>query len=174
MGRSGTGRKSDGISAGGAWPTVATLAAEPHAPGWMQDASRYAYRIGNDLDLDEVIGVYRRSTLAERRPVDDRERMAQMLRGANLVVTAWDGDKMVGIARSLSDFAHATYLADLAVDTDYQRGGIGRALIQRTRLAGGRASVFLFAAPKAAAYYPHIGFTPGSGWMLHETDEMTY
>jgi GNAT superfamily N-acetyltransferase len=174
MGRGRAGRKSDGISAEGAGLAVATVTPEQHALGWMQDASRYTYRLGNDLDLDEVIGVYRRSTLGERRPVDDRERMAQMLRGANLVVTAWDGPKMVGIARSLSDFAHATYLADLAVDADYQRAGVGRALIQRTRLAGGRASVFLFAAPKAAAYYPHIGFSPGSGWILHETDEMTY
>jgi GNAT superfamily N-acetyltransferase len=137
----------------------------------MGDASRLAYRIGNDLDLDEVIDVYRRSTLAERRPVEDRERMAQMLRGANLVVTAWHAGRLVGIARSLSDFAYATYLADLAVDTDYQRGGIGRELIQRTRRAGGRANVFLFAAPKAAQYYPHIGFSAGSGWILHETDD---
>ena len=137
----------------------------------MRGGTDLTYRIGNDLDLDEVIRVYRRSTLAERRPVDDRERMAQMLRGANLVVTAWDGDRMVGVARSLSDFAYATYLADLAVDTDYQRGGIGRELIARTRHAGGRANIFLFAAPKAAQYYPHIGFSAGSGWILHEKDD---
>jgi hypothetical protein len=73
------------------------------------------YRLGNDLDLDQVIKLYRASTLGERRPVDDRGRMAAMLRHANLVVTAWDGDLLVGIARSLSDFAFCTYLSDLAV-----------------------------------------------------------
>ena len=65
------------------------------------------YRIGNDLNLDAVIDLYRASTLGERRPVDDPERMAAMLRNANLVVTAWDGELLVGIARSLTDFTYA-------------------------------------------------------------------
>jgi len=68
------------------------------------------YRIGNDLDLDAVIELYRASTLGERRPVDDRERMKQMLQNANLVVTAWDGDLLAGIARSLSDFSRTKSL----------------------------------------------------------------
>jgi predicted N-acetyltransferase YhbS len=130
------------------------------------------YRLGNELDLDQVIDVYRRSTLGERRPVDDRDRMRQMLERANLVVTAWDGDRLVGIARSLSDFCYATYLSDLAVDVEYQRRGIGRELMQRTQRAGGRATVFLFAAPKAVDYYPRVGFSQGSGWMLGADDEL--
>jgi ribosomal protein S18 acetylase RimI-like enzyme len=130
------------------------------------------YRTGNDLDLDQVIGVYRSSTLGARRPVDERERMGQMLRQANLVVTAWDGDRLVGIARSLSDFCWCTYLADLAVDVAYQRQGIGRELIERTRREGGRATVLLFAAPAAEPYYPRIGFRPGSGWMIGEKDPL--
>src|SRR5262245_38316707 len=73
------------------------------------------YRLGNDLDLDTVIDLYRDSTLGLRRPVDDRPRMKQMLERANLVVSAWDSDLMVGISRSLSDFCYATYLSDLAV-----------------------------------------------------------
>jgi ribosomal protein S18 acetylase RimI-like enzyme len=126
------------------------------------------YRLGNDLDLDEVIDVYRRSTLGERRPVDDRARMKQMLERANLVISAWDGARarMVGIARSISDFAFCTYLSDIAVDVAYQRRGIGRELMRRTQAEGGQATVFLFAAPKAVDYYPHVGFTAGSGWML--------
>jgi predicted N-acetyltransferase YhbS len=130
------------------------------------------YRLGNDLDLDEVIDVYRRSTLGERRPVDDRERMRQMLERANLVVTAWDGARLVGIARSLSDFCYATYLSDLAVDVEYQRGGIGRELMRRTQEAGGQATVFLFAAPKAVDYYPRVGFSQGSGWLLRSDDRL--
>lgn len=131
-----------------------------------------AYRTGNDLDLDQVIALYRSSTLGERRPVDDRERMRQMLERANLVVTAWDGDRLVGIARSLSDFAYCTYLSDLAVDLAYQRKGIGKELMRRTQALGGRATVLLFAAPAAVDYYPKVGFTAGSGWMLRETDRL--
>lgn len=125
------------------------------------------YRLGNDLDLDEVIDVYRQSGLGQRRPVDDRERMATMLAGANLVVSAWDGDRMVGLARSLSDFSYVTYLADLAVRRSHQHRGIGRELIARTRAAGGRqVIVVLLAAPAATSYYPRVGFARhDSAWV---------
>jgi predicted N-acetyltransferase YhbS len=131
-----------------------------------------SYRVGNDLDLDEFIDVYRDSTLGERRPIDDRDRMRQMLERANLVVTAWDEDRLVGIARSVSDFCYATYLSDIAVRLAYQRQGIGRELMRVTQKEGGKASVFLFAAPKAVEYYPRVGFTAGSGWMLHEGEAL--
>ncbi len=125
------------------------------------------YRTGNDLDLDAVIELYRASTLGERRPVDDRERMQQMLANANLVVTAWDGELLVGIARSVSDFSYCTYLSDLAVRTSHQRHGIGRELIRRTREQSGAATIILLAAPKAVDYYPRIGFTHHpQAWML--------
>jgi len=125
------------------------------------------YRTGNNLDLDAVLELYRASTLGERRPVDDSERMGLMLRNANLVVTAWDGELMVGIARSLSDFAFCTYLSDLAVRLSHQRQGIGRELVNRTRDLGGAATIILLAAPKAVDYYPRIGFTQHpQAWLL--------
>jgi ribosomal protein S18 acetylase RimI-like enzyme len=125
-----------------------------------------SYRLGNDLDLDAVIDVYRSSTLGARRPIDDRDTMAKMIQAANLVVTAWDGDTLVGVSRSLSDFCFCTYLSDLAVRLEYQRRGIGKELIRRTQKAGRSATVFLFAAPNAVEYYEHVGFTAGSGWYL--------
>jgi GNAT superfamily N-acetyltransferase len=131
-----------------------------------------AYRQGNNLNLDDVIALYRHSTLGERRPVDDRERMAAMLRNANLVVTAWDGDRLVGISRALTDFAYATYLSDLAVHLDYQRQGIGKELIRQTQAACGPLTrLILLAAPAAEPYYPHIGFTHHpQAWMLNPGD----
>ncbi|MBL8178033.1 MAG: GNAT family N-acetyltransferase [Bryobacterales bacterium] len=125
------------------------------------------YRTGNNLDIDQVIEMYVASTLGERRPVDDRQRMAEMIRNANLVITAWDGDLLAGISRSLTDFAYATYLSDLAVRESHQRLGIGKELMRRTQAAAPRASLILLAAPKAVDYYPHVGFTRhNSAWML--------
>lgn len=132
------------------------------------------YRPGNDLNLDEVIELYAASTLGERRPINDRERMAAMLKNANLVVTAWDANLLVGISRALSDFSYATYLSDLAVRLSHQRRGIGKELIRQTQTAGGRqARVILLSAPAATDYYPHIGFTHHpSAWMLLGDDEV--
>ena len=125
------------------------------------------YRIGNDLQLDDIIDLYHASTLGERRPLADRERMAAMLRNANLVVTAWDGALLVGIARSFSDFSYATYLSDLVVRDSHQRAGIGKELIRRTQRAAPQAILILLSAPAAVDYYPHVGFTQHtSAWYL--------
>ena len=126
------------------------------------------YRVGNQLDLDQVIELYRSSTLGERRPVDDRERMGAMLAHANLVITAWDGDVLAGISRSVTDFSYATYLSDLAVRLSHQRHGIGKELMRITqRESGPKTTVILLAAPKAVDYYPHAGFTQhNSAWIL--------
>jgi predicted N-acetyltransferase YhbS len=128
------------------------------------------YREGNDLDLQNMIELYEASTLGERRPVSERERMAAMLRHANIVITAWDGDLLVGISRALSDFSFVTYLSDLAVRVSHQRSGIGKELIRRTQVAGGpQAKIILLAAPAAAEYYGRIGFKHQSrAWLLDE------
>lgn len=133
------------------------------------------YRPGNDLDLDTVIELYHASTLGERRPAGDRERMARMLAEANLVVTAWDADLLVGISRSLTDFAYCCYLSDLAVRVSHQRQGIGRELIRQTQLQlHPEAKIILLAAPGAADYYPRIGFTHHPrAWTLGASDPLT-
>lgn len=117
------------------------------------------YRRDAPLDLDRFIALYRASTLAERRPADDREVMRQMMENASLTITAWDGDELVGIARTLTDFGHAAYLADLAVAQTHQKRGIGLRLVEETRAAlGPKCMLVLLAAPAANNYYPRIGF----------------
>ncbi|WP_458246942.1 GNAT family N-acetyltransferase [Streptomyces sp. MAI_2237] len=121
------------------------------------------------LDLEEVLQVYRSSGLGERRPIEDRDRMEAMIRGANLFLVARDADgTLIGIARSVSDFSYVTYLSDIAVAGTQQRSGIGRALIDATRKEAPTAKIVLLSAPAAAAYYPHIGFTQHpSAWVLN-------
>ncbi len=131
-----------------------------------------AYRTGKNLDLDEVVALYKASTLGERRPVDDRSRMTAMLEHANLIISAWDNASLVGIARTLTDFLYVGYMSDLAVHKEYQRRGIGVELIRRTRARmGPDARIVLLAAPAAADYYPKIGFTRHhSAWTLGARD----
>jgi predicted N-acetyltransferase YhbS len=127
------------------------------------------YRLEPSLDVDEFIDVLRRSTLAERRPVEDRETMAGMLENATVIVVARDeSGRLVGVSRAISDRHYCTYLSDLAVDVAYQRRGIGRQLIRRTHEAAGlHTTLILLAAPQARTYYPHIGMRPHeSCWTL--------
>ena len=108
------------------------------------------------LGADDYIDIVRKSGLV--RPVDDRGRVERMLAHANLIVTARQGGRLVGFARSLTDFCFCCYLSDLAVDRDCQAQGIGRRLIEETRIAAGGPSttVLLLSAPGAMTFYQGI------------------
>jgi ribosomal protein S18 acetylase RimI-like enzyme len=116
------------------------------------------YALEPDLAAEEFRAVLIASTLGARRPVGDLPRLDKMLRQADIVATARDGRRLVGIARAVTDFSYCCYLSDLAVDVAYQRQGIGRRLIAETRrTAGEQSNLILVAAPGAETYYPRIG-----------------
>jgi ribosomal protein S18 acetylase RimI-like enzyme len=117
------------------------------------------YKIEHKLSVDEFKEVLVNSTLGERRPINEPDRLTKMLEYGNLIITARDNGKLVGISRSLTDFMFCTYLSDLAVDKDYQKQGIGKELIRQTKLNAPKAKLILLAAPEAIPYYPKIGMT---------------
>lgn len=115
-----------------------------------------AYQVEKDLSVVEFRDVLARSTLGERRPIDDYERLEKMCKNADIMLTARFEGKLIGIARSISDFAFATYLSDLAVDVEFQKLGIGKKLIAETKkLVQGK--LILLSAPATIEYYPKIG-----------------
>src|SRR5262245_57733580 len=104
------------------------------------------YRSDRAISSEEFIDVLKRSTLDRRRPVDDLNRIEAMLAHGNILITAWDGDLLVGVSRALSDFSFCCYLSDLAVDQSYQKQGIGKRLIEEThKVAGDNAMLLLLA-----------------------------
>ncbi|MDI3328110.1 MAG: GNAT family N-acetyltransferase [Alicyclobacillaceae bacterium] len=124
------------------------------------------YRLNAPVTATEVADLFIRSGI--NRPSRDRERIQKMIDRANLIITAWDGEKLVGIARSLTDFCYCCYLSDLAVDKAYQRTGIGRELIRQTRAQlSEEVSLILLSAPAAMSYYPRIGFEKAeNAWII--------
>jgi len=126
------------------------------------------FRDNAAISVDAAIDLYRRSTLGERRPIDRPDIFEGMLNNASLTISAWDRDRLVGLARSLTDLTYVAYLADLAVDTEYQRQGIGQQLITETRQRlGAECMIVLLAAPQANDYYPRLGFEHNPrAWIL--------
>jgi GNAT superfamily N-acetyltransferase len=119
------------------------------------------YQQESRFELDEMLSVYRASGI--NRPIDDPARMAVMLASANLLVTARDAGKLVGLARCLSDKAYVVYICDLLVDKSYQQRGIGKALLAAVQYATGpQVQQLLRSAPAAMRYYPQQGFEPVS------------
>jgi len=115
------------------------------------------YQTDRKISAEQFIDLLVRSTLAERRPVNDKGKIEKMLTHGNILITAWHHDLLVGVSRALSDFSFCCYLSDLAVDAAYQHKGIGKELIRLTHKVAGDTSLVLLAAPKAAEYYPKIG-----------------
>ena len=132
------------------------------------------YAVEPDLTVPEFCDVLHRSTLSERRPVDDEACLAGMLKHADVIVTARAQDGLlIGVSRAISDFHYCTYLSDIAVDEAWLRRGIGRELIRRTHEAAGlKSTLILLSAPAARSYYPRIGMqshdscwlTPGQSY----------
>jgi len=130
------------------------------------------YKVNEPITVDQFMELLDESTLGERRPVQDRECMEGMVANSNLTVTAWDEGKLVGVARSMTDFHYACYLSDLAVRKAYQKSGIGKRLqIVTQQQLGPRCRLILIAAPAANAYYEHIGFTNNPRCWVLERDE---
>ena len=128
------------------------------------------YKVNQLISSDQFIELLMRSGLAERRPIDDLECMAGMVINSNLLVTAWHGERLVGVARSMTDFHYACYLSDLAVDKHFQRQGIGKALITETqKQLEPQCKLILISAPDANEYYPSLGFVNNPRcWVLEQ------
>ena len=111
------------------------------------------------ISVESYVDLISSTSLKDRRPLNDYDRIEQMLKKASLTVTAWDGNELVGIARSVTDFAYCCYVSDLAVRGKYQKKGIGKKLLQITKdNIHNNAKIILLAAPQSEEYYPHIGF----------------
>ena len=124
------------------------------------------YIEGPDISAQAFAELFRSAGL--RRPVDELPRLEAMLRNANLVIGAFSGGRLVGIARAVTDFSYCCYLSDLAVAQSHQRQGIGSELVRRVRARIGEGTMLLLlSTPDAMTFYPTIGFEPvTNAWMI--------
>jgi predicted N-acetyltransferase YhbS len=127
------------------------------------------YKLDITPATEAIIDLYKSSGI--NRPTTDKERIAKMYANSNLIVTAWDNDKLVGISRSLTDFCYCCYLSDLAVREDYKNTGIGKKLIALTKeKIGEQAMLLLLSAPTAMDYYPKVNFQKvDNGFIIKRT-----
>ncbi len=125
------------------------------------------YELKNSLSSSDFIDILKRSTLAKRRPIDDEMCIEGMLKHADIIVLAKDDEKIVGVARAVTDFSYACYLSDLAVDIAYQKRGIGQGLIDKVQEQLLKScKIILLSAPDAREYYPKVGFIQhSSAWV---------
>jgi ribosomal protein S18 acetylase RimI-like enzyme len=132
-------------------------------------SAQISYRVDVVPTAGQVIELYDDAGLP--RPTHDPQRIRIMFENSDLIVTAWDSAKLVGVSRTITDWAWCSYLADLAVSPAYKRSGIGRKLIELTREKIGEESMtLLLSVPTAMDYYPKVGFVKEDrAFIIHRT-----
>jgi predicted N-acetyltransferase YhbS len=128
-----------------------------------------AYKVDVIPTAEQIIELYNKAALP--RPTNDPERIKKMFDNSNLVISAWDEEKLVGVCRTITDWVWCSYLADLAVSPDYKKSGIGKKLIELTKeKVGEQSMILLLSVPTAMDYYPKVGFTKEDrGFMMPRT-----
>lgn len=130
-------------------------------------SNKIVYKVNADINVDDYVSLLSKTSLGERRPINNIQCMNGLLNNSNLIVSAWIDDNLVGVSRSVTDFHFCCYLSDLAVSEEFQNLGIGKKLIDLTaEQLKPDCSIILLAAPQATGYYPKIGFNQhSSAWV---------
>ena len=132
----------------------------------MTDESKPTYRIEPTVpDFERIAALYAAAAL--RRPVRDRSRIETMFRGSNVVRSAWEKDRLVGLLRGWCDGAFDGFVSDLAIHPRWQGKGLGKALLDCLSEYGDGIQWTLHASPLALEYYAKMGWSiPTSPWIL--------
>ncbi|MEM1044120.1 MAG: GNAT family N-acetyltransferase [Bacteroidota bacterium] len=120
-------------------------------------------------DLDgltpaRIATLYRRAPLL--RPTGDHAAIERMFDRSSLVLSAWLGDRLVGLARVLTDGEQFSFLCDLAVEPDVQGAGIGKKLIDEVLARCAGTELILRDSNLSGGFYERLGFVRvENGWM---------
>ncbi len=100
------------------------------------------------------------------RLIADPGRLARLLEGSTEMASAWDGDRMVGFARAISDQAAYGLISTVAVHPRWQGRGVARRLITALLENNDEIRFSLSAVPGVELLYASLGFVPDDGAMV--------
>ena len=109
------------------------------------DVSSHTIKTGHDLPFDQLVDLYNAVGWLAYTTEEQKPKLQQAIRNSTYVVTVWNGEKMVGLARCISDDVSICYLQDILIHPEHQRHGIGRKLLSNCleRFAHVRMQVLL-------------------------------
>jgi GNAT superfamily N-acetyltransferase len=128
-------------------------------------STEFSFHVDRHPTLEAIRALYAAAPL--RRPIHDSDRIRRMFEGSNVVISAYDGDRLVGLLRGLTDFVYDGYVCDLAVHPAFQKAGVGRRLLDMALKLGDGIQWVLLASPIARDYYAHVGWEKvENGWRI--------
>ena len=116
------------------------------------------YAQEQSLPVEDYVTVLGEGAMRNRRPLANKVRIAEMIAGANFIVTAREDGVIVGLARCITDNAWIAYCAELAVRENWQGRGVGAGIIKAARdILGPRLGLTLISEAEAVGFYQRIG-----------------
>ena len=110
-----------------------------------------------DLDAAQLLRLFHQAPWAKNRTLKDAK---VMLDHSDVVLCAWDGERLVGFGRVLTDFVYRATIWDVIVDQAYQKQGIGTELVQRILHHPRLNKVELFwLCTRRPGFYEKLGFS---------------
>lgn len=110
-----------------------------------------------DVDPAQLTRLYQQAPWAKGRTESEAK---QMLANTDLVISAWDGDRLVGFGRVLTDFVYRASIWDVIVDKKYQGQGLGTAIIQRILNHPRLKKVeLIWLCTRTPGFYEKLGFS---------------
>lgn len=103
-----------------------------------------------------IATLFRRAPLL--RQTDDPDSLRRAFEQSPLVLSLWDGDRLMGLARVLTDGVQVSYLCDLAVEPDVQGSGAGKRLVDEVLRRCQGTELVLRDSSLSAGFYRHLGF----------------
>jgi len=118
--------------------------------------NKIKYEYQKDIPKDQVIALYKS---VEWSSAEKPDLLLKALRNSHTVVTAWDGEKLVGLGNAISDGYLVVYYPHLVVHPEYQSKGIGTKIMRlMQRKYHGFHQQSLIAEGKAVEFYKKCGF----------------
>ena len=102
------------------------------------------------------------------------DRLKRGMKNSSQVISAWDGDKLIGLVRGLDDGETVAFLHYLLVDPDYQGQHIGQELMERIleKYKHMLHVKIMPSDPKTIPFYERFGFAAGGSYTAMELNQM--
>lgn len=119
-----------------------------------------SYREDHDVSLDRLASLFEAAGWQVRAA--DRDRLGRLVRGSLWLCSAWDGPRLVGFARAISDGATTAYVSDVVVESGYRRRGIASTMMRRLMHGRDEVQFMLRAEGSVVPFYAGLGFEPAA------------
>ena len=114
------------------------------------------YKLNEKISPEQLLKLFNDANL--KRP-QSLERLNKMINDADILISAWSENELIGVVRCITDYSFCCYISDLAIGKKFQKKGIGKELIRKVQeYLGDEVMILLLSVPQALNYYPKIGF----------------